>query len=110
VTHVSPATPSQTTTIAQVLEEVADLSAGAVTVFLPLLILAVPGIALVVVPVIAAGAVIAVAGALLALPLAAPYLVLRAIRGRRVAHGRRPGSRERQRVALRVQARPTQTH
>jgi hypothetical protein len=92
-----------------VLEEVADLSAGAVTVFLPLFILAVPGIALVVVPVIAAGAVVAVAGALLALVLAPPYLVVRAIRDRRVGHARRPGGHERQRVALGVHARPTPT-
>jgi hypothetical protein len=108
VTHVVSARPSQTTTIAQVVEEVADL--GAVTVFLPLFTLAVPGVALVVVPVIAAGAVVAVAGALLALGLVPPYLVLRTIRRRRVAHGRSPAGRRRHPAALRVTARPTSTH
>jgi hypothetical protein len=76
-----------------VLEEVVDLGAGAVAVLLPLFIPALPAIALVLVPVVAIGAVIALAGALLALPLVPPYLLLRAIRGRRAAQFRRPGRR-----------------
>jgi hypothetical protein len=64
-----------------VLAEVADLSAGAVTIFMPLFVLTVPGILLVLVPVIAAGVILAFAGALLALPLVPAYLLLRAIRG-----------------------------
>ena len=110
MTYVAPPPrPSGTRTIGQVIEEVADLSAGAAAVFLPFFIPAVPAIALVAVPVIAVGAVLAVAGALVALPLVAPYLLLRTIRGRRAARVRRPGNRDRQPAAPPADARPTAT-
>jgi hypothetical protein len=75
-----------TPTVAEILEDVAGLGAGAVTVFLPLFVLAVPCAVLVIVPVLAAGAILAVAGALLALPLLPVVLVVRARR-----HARSPG-------------------
>lgn len=70
------------TTILRLLEDLADLGAGAVTVFLPLFILAVPCAVLVVVPLAVAGAIGAVAAALLALALLPPYLLIRALRRR----------------------------
>lgn len=86
MTPVSPPpTQRHVRTPGRAVEEIVDLTAGAVTVFLPFVIPAVPAIALVVVPVVAAGAVVALAGALLALPLMPPYLLLRAVRGRRDA-------------------------
>lgn len=72
-------------TLVRVLEDLVDLSAGAVTVFLPLFILAVPCAVLVVGPLVVAGAVAAVAGGLLALPLIPPFLVIRALRRRHAA-------------------------
>ena len=108
MTDLSPARPSETTTIAQLLQEVVDLTAGAVTVLLPIFILAVPAIGLVIVPVIALGAILAIVGLLVALPLLPPYLLIRAIRRRRVARAGRTG--ERRELALRVHARPTPTH
>jgi hypothetical protein len=69
-----------TPTVAEILEDLAGLGAGAVTVFLPLFILAVPCAVLVVVPVLVAGAVLAVAGALLALPLLPVVMVIRRLR------------------------------
>jgi hypothetical protein len=71
-----------TPTVLQMFEDLADLGAGAVTVFLPLFVLAVPCAVLVVVPVLAAGAVLAVAGALLALPLVPAWLLVRGLRRR----------------------------
>jgi hypothetical protein len=71
-----------TPSLTEMLSDVADLGAGAVTVFLPLFVLAVPCAVLVIVPVLAAGVVLAVAGALLALPLLPLFLLFRAIRRR----------------------------
>jgi hypothetical protein len=71
-------------TLVQVLEDVIDLSAGAVTVFLPLFILAIPCAVLVILPVIAAAAILGLAAAVLALPLLPPYLLVRRLRHRTV--------------------------
>jgi hypothetical protein len=70
------------TTIFRLFEDLADLSAGAVAVLLPLFILAVPCVVLVVVPLIVAGAAGAVVGALLALPFVPVFLLVRALRRR----------------------------
>jgi hypothetical protein len=70
------------TTFVRLLAEIADLGAGAVAVLLPLFVLAVPCAVLVVVPLIVAAAVAAAAGALLALPLIPPFLLIRALRRR----------------------------
>ena len=72
----------ENTTFVGLLADVADLSAGAVAVLLPLFVLAVPCGVLVIVPLMVAAAVAAVAGALLALPLVPPYLLIRALRRR----------------------------
>jgi hypothetical protein len=75
-------TVTDDTTLVRVLEDLVDLSAGAVTVFLPLFVLAVPCAVLVVVPLLVAGAVAAVAVALLALPCVPLVLLARALRRR----------------------------
>ncbi len=71
-------------TLAEMLEELVDLSAGLGVMLLPLLILAVPGIILfVVLPgllLLAVAAPVAVVGAALVAP---PYLVVRFFRRRR---------------------------
>jgi hypothetical protein len=71
-----------TPSLTEMLEDLADLGAGAVTVFLPLFVLAVPCAVLVIVPLLAAGAVLAVVGALLALPLLPVFLAVRRLRRR----------------------------
>jgi hypothetical protein len=70
------------TTILRLFEDLVDMTAGAVTVFLPLFILAVPCAVLVIVPLAVAGGVVAVAGALLALPCVPLVLLVRALRRR----------------------------
>ena len=71
-----------TPSLTEILEDLAGLGAGAVTVFLPLFVLAVPCAVLVIVPLLVAGVVLAVAGVLLALPLLPVVLVIRAVRRR----------------------------
>jgi Flp pilus assembly protein TadB len=73
--------------LGEMLEDVLDLSGGAVVVLLPLFMLSVPGFALFgyVVPLAAVAALVAIAGAI----LAAPFLLVRAVR-RRARAARRP--------------------
>lgn len=64
---------------AECLSEIADLAAGLGILLLPLFPLAVPVIGLVLVPL----ALLGLLGALLALPLVGPFLVVRALMRRR---------------------------
>jgi hypothetical protein len=64
-------------TFTQMLGEIVDLSAGLGVAFMPALLLAIPGIVLVVVPVLVLLAVAAVPVVLAAALLAPPYLLVR---------------------------------
>jgi Flp pilus assembly protein TadB len=76
-------TPADRPSLVEILEELADLSAGLGILLLPLLILAAPGLILfVVLPGLLLLAVPAVAAAIGAAIIAPPYLLLRAVRRR----------------------------
>jgi hypothetical protein len=82
-----PATSTSPTPL-EMVEQVMDLSVGAVTALMPALLLAMPAIillALVVIPLALAGAVLAVVG----LVAAAPYLLFRSIRRAGIGRTRR---------------------
>jgi Flp pilus assembly protein TadB len=71
--------------LAEMLEDVLNLTAGAAAALLPLFILAVPGLALlgyVVIPLAAVAAVVALAGLIAAAILTPPYLLARSVRRR----------------------------
>ena len=86
-----PDTNPDRPTLAEMLEELVDLSVGLGVMLMPVLILAIPGIILfVVLPgllLLAVAAPLAVVGAVIAAP---PYLVLRLIRRRRNRSGSTP--------------------
>ncbi len=65
--------------VSEMLEEMLDVSAGVGVMLLPLLVLAMPGILLVVVPAIVLLALLAPVALVLAV-LAAPYLLVRGMR------------------------------
>jgi hypothetical protein len=74
-----PAPRSGNPTPLEMVEHVVDLSVGAVTALMPVLLLAMPGIVLLllaVIPLVAGAAVVGLVGAI----AAAPYLVFRAVR------------------------------
>lgn len=82
MTHATPSDPSP----AQVLEDLLGLVGGAVAGLLPFVILAVPSVVLLglfVLPMIALGAVVVLAGAIVAAVIAPPFLLFRSLRRRR---------------------------
>jgi hypothetical protein len=77
-TH-EPASPS----FGDMIGEVLDLLAGGTAALLPGFLLAVPCVALLVVPLLLVGLLLAAIGAVVALLAAPPYLLVRSVRRRR---------------------------